>query len=207
MSRDWIIQRLDGSLERGPTRARMAGAPRERGDYDLNPDYRPDGALTPAAVLVPLVEHADGMTVLLTQRTDHLHDHAGQVSFPGGKVDAEDTDEIAAALRETQEEVGIAPERIEVVGRLDEYITGTGFTVTPVVGLLAPGFTLEPDPFEVADVFEVPLAFFLDPANHRRESRVWKGRERHFYVMPYEERYIWGATAGMLVNLYDALKN
>lgn len=207
MSRGHVIARLNGSFERSVARPRMGGAPRERGDYDLNPDYRPAGALTPAAVLVPIIEHAGGMTVLLTQRTDHLNDHAGQVSFPGGKIDDTDADEIEAALRETQEEVGIEPGLVEVVGRLDDYITGTGFTITPVVGLLQPGFTVTPDPFEVADVFEVPLAFFLDAANHHRESRFWKGRERHFYVMPYEDRYIWGATAGMLVNLYDALKD
>jgi 8-oxo-dGTP pyrophosphatase MutT (NUDIX family) len=207
VSRAHVIARLSGSFVRTGMRPRMAGAPRERGDYDLNPDYRPEGELTPAAVLVPLIEHAEGMTVLLTQRTDHLNDHAGQVSFPGGKIDDTDADEIEAALRETQEEVGIEPARVEVVGRLDDYITGTGFTITPVVGLLQPGFAVTPDPFEVADVFEVPLAFFLDAANHHRESRVWKGRERHFYVMPYEDRYIWGATAGMLVNLYDALKD
>lgn len=207
MSRAHVIARLTGSFERTQARPRMGGAPRERGDYDLNPEYRPPGELTPAAVLVPIVEHAVGMTVLLTQRTDHLNDHAGQVSFPGGKIDPTDADAVEAALRETHEEVGIEPERVEVVGRLDDYVTGTGFSITPVVGLLKPGFTVMPDPFEVADVFEVPLAFFLDTANHHRESRVWKGRERHFYVMPYEDRYIWGATAGMLVNLYDALKD
>ncbi|HUT50109.1 MAG TPA: CoA pyrophosphatase [Alphaproteobacteria bacterium] len=202
-----VIARLEGSLERPGVRPRMGGAPRERGDYDLNSDYRPEGRLTPAAVLVPLIRHPAGMSVLLTLRTDHLNDHAGQVSFPGGKIDPADTDAIDAALRETHEEVGIEPELVEVVGRLDDYITGTGFTITPVVGLLTPGFTVTPDPFEVADVFEVPLDFFLDTANHHRESRFWKGRERHFYVMPYEDRYIWGATAGMLVNLYDALKD
>ena len=202
-----VIAALEGSLDRPDARPRMGGAPRERGDYDLNPEYRPEGRLTPAAVLVPLIRHAAGMSVLLTLRTDHLNDHAGQVSFPGGKIDDTDTDAIEAALRETQEEVGIEPERVEVVGRLDDYITGTGFTITPVVGLLTPGFTVTPDPFEVADVFEVPLDFFLDTANHHRESRFWKGRERHFYVMPYEDRYIWGATAGMLVNLHDALKD
>lgn len=206
MSRTHVIARLTGSFERAGARPRLGSTVRERGDYDLNPEYKPAGALTPAAVLVPIVEHAEGMTVLLTQRTDHLNDHAGQVSFPGGKIDDTDADEIEAALRETHEEVGIEPDRVEVIGRLDDYITGTGFTITPVVGLLEPGFTVTPDPFEVADVFEVPLAFFLDAANHHRESRFWKGRQRHFYVMPYEDRYIWGATAGMLVNLYDALK-
>jgi 8-oxo-dGTP pyrophosphatase MutT (NUDIX family) len=205
VSRAHVIARLSGSFERAGARVRIAGAPRERGDYDLDPDYKPAGELTPAAVLVPLIDRAEGMSVLLTQRTDHLSDHAGQVSFPGGKIDDTDADAVAAALRETQEEVGIEPARVEVVGRLDDYVTGTGFSITPVVGLLEPGFKVTPDPFEVAEVFEVPLAFFLDAANHHRESRFWRGRTRHFYVMPYEHHYIWGATAGMLVNLYDAL--
>ncbi|MHA1537599.1 MAG: CoA pyrophosphatase [Alphaproteobacteria bacterium] len=179
---------------------------RERGDYDLNPGYRPTGELTPAAVLVPLIAHEEGLSVLLTQRTDHLHDHAGQVSFPGGRVDEGDGDALAAALRETEEEVGIKPEGVDIVGRLDDYVTGTGYLVTPIVGLLTPPIETEADPFEVADIFEVPLEFLLDPVNRGRKSLVWKGVERHFYAMEYGERYIWGATAGMLVNLSDILE-
>lgn len=178
-----------------------------RGDHDLNPDLKPLGELTRAAVLVPLVDRPEGMTVLLTQRTDHLHDHAGQVSFPGGRVEAQDADAVATALRETQEEIGLSPAQVDVVGQLDDYVVRTGFLVRPVVAIVAPPFELSLDEFEVADVFEVPLSFVLDPGNHQRRSRVWQGRERFFYVLPFEDRYIWGATAGMLINLYEALRD
>ena len=184
------------------------GAP--RGDCDLNPglsEALPDpGELTPAAVLVPLVDRADGFNVLLTRRTDHLHDHAGQVSFPGGRAEDCDRDATETALRETEEEIGLARSFVEIIGTLDTYRTGTGFIITPVVGFVTPGFTLRLDSFEVAEAFEVPLAFFLDPANHQRRSLVYKGAERQFYAMPYDDYYIWGATAGMLVNLYHKLK-
>lgn len=182
-----------------------AEAPRVRGDHDLNPDMLPQGTLRAAAVLVPLVTRADGVTVLLTRRTDHLHAHAGQVSFPGGMLDPEDAHAEDAALRETEEEVGIARDLVELVGRLDTYVTRTGFEVTPVVGLVRPDFTVAPDSFEVAEVFEVPLAFLVDPANHRRESRVVGGATRYYYAMPWHGHYIWGATAGMLVNLSEVL--
>lgn len=177
-----------------------------RGDHDLNPGMGAPEELVSAAVLIPLIDHAEEMTVLLTQRTDHLNHHAGQISFPGGQIDPDDQDAVAAALRETEEETGIPAGQIEIVGRLSEYVTRTGFRVTPVVGLIAPPYALAPDPFEVADVFEVPLSFILDPANHRRQSRVFRGVERSFYVFPYQDRFIWGATAGMLVNLYDVLR-
>src|SRR6056297_1110083 len=154
----------------------MADTGRTRGDHDLNPDLRPDGPLRPAAVLVPLVDRADGLTVLLTERTAHLHAHAGQISFPGGAFEPGDADAVAAALRETEEEVGLAPEQVEVVGRLDTYVTRTGFEVTPVVGLVRPPVLLRPDPFEVADVFEVPLDFILDPARPERHSLEFLGR-------------------------------
>jgi len=183
----------------------MADTGRTRGDHDLNPDLRPDGPLRPAAVLVPLVDRADGLTVLLTERTAHLHAHAGQISFPGGAFEPGDADAVAAALRETEEEVGLAPEQVEVVGRLDTYVTRTGFEVTPVVGLVRPPVLLRPDPFEVADVFEVPLDFILDPARPARHSLEFLGRPRFFYAFPYENRYIWGATAGMLYNLQEVL--
>jgi 8-oxo-dGTP pyrophosphatase MutT (NUDIX family) len=178
---------------------------RVRGDHDLNPDLPPQGPLRAAAVLVPLVARPEGLTVLLTRRTDHLHAHAGQISFPGGMLDPEDRHAEDAALRETEEEVGIARALVELVGRLDTYVTRTGFEVTPVVGLVQPGFTLAPDTFEVAEVFEVPLGFLIDPANHRRDSRVYAGATRFFYAMPWGEYYIWGATAGMLVNLSEVL--
>lgn len=177
----------------------------ERGDHDLNPGLRPAHQLRPAAVLIGLVERAEGLQVLFTRRTDHLQHHPGQISFPGGHVEAGDRDAQAAALRETHEEIGVAPERIEVLGRLDDYVTRTGFHVTPVVGLIRPPFDLIPDPHEVAEVFEVPLDFFLDPANHLRHTRDYQGAPRSFYAMPYGDYYIWGATAGMLVNLYQTL--
>jgi len=177
-----------------------------RGDHDLNPDMLPDRPLTPAAVLVPLVERPGGITVLLTRRTAHLHDHAGQISFPGGRVDRADADAQATALREAEEEVGLARDYVTPVGRLDTYVTRTGFEVTPVVGLVRPPETLTPDPFEVAEVFEVPLGFILDPASRQRHSRDYAGRTRYFYVFPWGQYYIWGATAGMLVNLADLLR-
>lgn len=184
---------------------------RKRGDFDLNPHAvegrKDDAELRPAAVLVPIIDRPRGMTVLLTRRTDHLDHHPGQVSFPGGRVEAHDEDEVAAALRETEEEVGLHRSYVEVVGPLDQYRTGTGFDITPVVGLVRPGFTLALDSFEVAEVFEVTLDFVLDPANHRRESQVWKGEERSYYVFPHNDYYIWGATAGMLINLYDKLRD
>jgi len=185
-----------------------AAAVREatRGDHDLNPGMTPpSAALRPAAVLVPLIDHAEGMSVLLTQRTPHLNAHAGQISFPGGRIEESDTDAIEAALRETEEEIGLTREHVTVIGRLDTYVTGTGFEITPVVGIVTPGFTTRADPREVADVFEVPLAHFLDERNHHVDSRLYQGRERRFYAMPYGKRYIWGATAGMLKNLHFVL--
>ena len=199
------MARLGGAGgDHGPTAGAGIG---ERGDHELNPDLKPEGELIDAAVLIPIVDRADGMTVLLTQRTEHLNDHAGQVSFPGGRVEAGDADPVATALRETEEEIGLAARHVEIVGQLEDYVVRTGFLVTPVVGLVAPPFTLELDSFEVAEVFEVPLAFVLDPANHERRSRVWNGAERFFYVLPFEDRYVWGATAGMLINLYEALRD
>jgi 8-oxo-dGTP pyrophosphatase MutT (NUDIX family) len=154
--------------------------------------------LKPAAVLLLVVEHPRP-TVVFTQRTAHLSDHAGQISFPGGRCDADDCDPEHTALREAHEEVGIEPARVELLGRLPEYRTSTGYAVTPVVGWSRPPMLYRPDPHEVADVFEVPLEFLLDPRNHRYESAFFKGRLRKYWAMPYGERFIWGATAGMLV--------
>ncbi len=209
LTRDGIIARFAARRHAG---RRAAEVPRfretARGDHNLNPGMRPMRALRPAAVLVPLVDRDGGLTVLLTQRTDHLAHHAGQVSFPGGHIeDADDGTPEEAALRETEEEVGLARRHVHIVGRLDDYVTRTGFNVTPVVGVVTPPFTLAPDPHEVAEVFEVPLAFFLDAANHQRCSTTFDGVERHFYAMPYEGHYIWGATAGMLVNLHQVLSD
>jgi len=183
-----------------------ASVPGLRGDVDGNPGSAPRAAsLRAAAVLVPLVARPQGLSVLLTQRTAHLHDHAGQISFPGGRIEADDADAIQAALRETEEEIGLARAHVEIVGRLDTYRTRTAYEVVPVVGLVTPPFDLLPDTFEVADIFEVPLAFVLDPANRVRRSRLVEGRERFFWAIPYGARNIWGATAGMLVNLAEIL--
>ena len=161
--------------------------------------------LVSAAVLVPIVTHPEGLSVLFTLRTPHLSAHAGQVSFPGGRVEPGDADETAAALRETEEEIGLRPDQIRLIGRLDTYVTRTGFRIHPLVGFVAPPLALVPDPQEVADVFEVPLDFLIDPTNRRRESRLYQGRERFFWAIPYDSRYIWGATAGMVVNLSELL--
>lgn len=198
---DTVIERLGGSFE-APHGTRVTA----RGDHDLNPDLLPGGKLREAAVLVPIVARPDGLTVMFTKRTDHLDHHPGQISFPGGRVEPEDVSAEAAALREAVEEVGLAPTDVKIVGRLDQYIVRTGFSVIPIVGIVDPGYTAAPDTFEVAEVFEVPLAFLLDPLNHRRDSRMFKGAKREFYAMQYGDYYIWGATAGMLVNLYDVLK-
>jgi 8-oxo-dGTP pyrophosphatase MutT (NUDIX family) len=178
-------------------------------DWDLNPELKADLAVMepprPAAVLVPIVRRPE-LTVLLTRRSPDLRSHAGQISFPGGRLDPGDSGPLACALREAQEEIGLPPDHVEPLGYLDSYRTGTGFQVVPVVGLVRPGFTLALDPIEVAEAFEVPLRFLMNPANHRRDSREWRGgRHRFFYAMPYEERYIWGATAGMLRNMHQRL--
>lgn len=164
------------------------------------------GIATHAAVLIPVLKKSAGLSILLTQRTDHLHDHAGQISFPGGRMDPGDRDLYETALRESQEEIGLEPERVEIIGALPEYLTVSGYRVTPVVALVEPQPHYPADEFEVADVFDVPLAFLMDPANH--EVRVWVGEDgrRRFYAMPYQDRFIWGATAGMLRNLYHFLK-
>ncbi|MBU0751201.1 MAG: CoA pyrophosphatase [Gammaproteobacteria bacterium] len=164
-----------------------------------------NGVLTAAAVLVPIINRPSGLTILLTQRTAHLRDHAGQVSFPGGRCEAGDADPVATALREAEEEVGVLPAQVEVLGRLPEYFTSTGFRVTPVVGLVTPPLNLKLDDFEVAEVFEPPLSFLLDPANHQRQQVEWQGALREFWAMPWQGYYIWGATAGMLVSLHAAL--
>lgn len=161
--------------------------------------------LTRAAVLVPLVVRDVTISVLLTKRTDHLHHHPGQISFPGGRFEEGDASLLATALRETEEEIGLCPDRIDILGLLPDYLTGTGFQVTPVVGLVTPPLDLKLDDFEVAEVFEVPLDHFLDPANHQRRSREFDGKVRHFDAMPYGDYYIWGATAGMLLSLYHVL--
>jgi 8-oxo-dGTP pyrophosphatase MutT (NUDIX family) len=163
-------------------------------------------ALTPAAVLLLIVNRAPGRTVLFTQRTDNLAAHAGQISFPGGRVQEGDTGPESTALREASEEVGLDAGCVELLGRLPEYHTSTGFRVTPVVGWAEPPLEYQADPREVADVFEVPLDFLLDAANHRYESAFYRGRMRRYWAMPWKERFIWGATAGMLVTFQRIIR-
>jgi 8-oxo-dGTP pyrophosphatase MutT (NUDIX family) len=161
--------------------------------------------LTCSAVLVPLVETETGLSIILTQRTAHLNHHAGQICFPGGRCDTQDVSFTMTALRETEEEIGISKEFIEVVGFLENYQTLTGFMITPVVGFIKSGFQLQPDAFEVAEIFELPLAFLLDSANHYQESHEYQGVTRDYYVIPFQKRKIWGATAGILVNFAQRL--
>jgi 8-oxo-dGTP pyrophosphatase MutT (NUDIX family) len=161
--------------------------------------------LIAAAVLFPIVLRENGPTVLLTQRTEHLRDHAGQISFPGGRAEAADASPVETALREAREEIGLDSRQVEIAGFLPEYRTATGYRITPVVGFLNPPFETRPDPFEVAEIFEVPLVFLLDPANHRRYSREHHGKTRHFFAMPYGRFFIWGATAGIIVSLAQAM--
>jgi 8-oxo-dGTP pyrophosphatase MutT (NUDIX family) len=179
--------------------------PVTRGDLDLDPsvwERAGIAATKPAAVLVPVVDRPEP-GVILTMRTAELPSHAGQIAFPGGKIDQGDQGPLAAALREAQEEVGLDPRLVEPLGYLDLYLTFSGFRILPVVARVAPGYKLTLNASEVADAFEVPLDFLMGPENHQRHSRDWKGIQRHYYAMPYQERYIWGVTAGILRNLYD----
>ena len=160
----------------------------------------------PAAVLVGVVERPIGPALLLTQRPNHLRDHAGQICFPGGRVEPEDVSIAAAALREAEEEIGLDPQRVELLGELQPYDTVTGFRIHPVVGWIEPPIDLELDPYEVDEVFEIPLQFVLDPGNHRRQSYRRGPLTRGYYVLPYQGRFIWGATAGILVNLSTLLR-
>jgi 8-oxo-dGTP pyrophosphatase MutT (NUDIX family) len=165
-----------------------------------------EGEPTPAAVLVPIVNRHEGLQLLLTQRSADLPDHPGQISFPGGRVEPQDASLAAAALRESHEEIGLPSERVQVLGSLPEYETVTGYRVTPVVGWVEPPFALAPDPLEVADVFEVPLAFVLDPVNRQRHYRMLGTMRRYYWAIPFGERYIWGATAAMLLILERTLR-
>jgi 8-oxo-dGTP pyrophosphatase MutT (NUDIX family) len=182
-------------------------APATRGDLDLDPalwERAGVAATRPAAVLVPVVDRPDP-TVLLTQRTAELPSHAGQIAFPGGKMDPHDATPAAAAMREAEEEIGLAHSLIEPIGYLDLYLTFSGFRIVPTVARVAPDYRLTINPSEVADAFEVPLAFLMDAQNHALHSRDWKGVSRRYYAMPFGERYIWGVTAGILRNLYERI--
>lgn len=208
---DWnagdIARMLAGRLRETPPALGDLIA-RPRGDHDLQggPAEIPDeaGAIA-AAVLIPIVLHPAGPTVLLTRRATALRSHSGQIAFPGGRVDAVDGSPLVAALREAEEEIGLARDKVRTVGYLDAYLTGTGYRVVPVVGLIEPPLALTINPAEVDEAFETPLAFLMDPANHQRHAREWQGRQRTYYAMPHGDRYIWGATAGMIRNLYERL--
>ncbi len=200
ISRDWVATRLAA--------VRSIAAPFGDAGHETpfpRKDGSPRGQITPAGVLVALVNRDEGVHVVLTQRTEHLSDHAGQISFPGGRAEAHDATIIDTALRETEEEIGLARMHVQVLGTLPDYHTVTGYRVTPVVGWVDAPVSFKPDPFEVAEVFEVPLTFFLDAANHQRHSLMREGVERFYYAMPYDGHYIWGATAGMLVTLQRVL--
>lgn len=176
------------------------------GDHFLNPDLIAritQESAREAAVLVPVVDHPAGATVILTTRTRTLRKHSGQIALPGGAIDPTDTSPEAAALREAEEEIALSPALVEPIGRLPRYFTTTGFRITPVVAIVAPKFELRTNPAEVDDVFEVPLGFLMDAANHRQESRVFEGATRHYFTMPFGERFIWGVTAGILRTLYE----
>ena len=177
-----------------------------RSDNDLNPDWNePPPPAREAAVLAPIIKRPGGWTMLLTERSHELAMHSGQVAFPGGRVDVTDASPLAAALRETQEEVGLARDFIDPIGAWDRYRTITGYHVTPIAALVEPGFTLTTDPREVASVFEAPLEFLMNPANHEKRQAEFRGRQRFYWAMPYEGHFIWGATAGMIRALYERL--
>ena len=176
-----------------------------RGDLDLDPilwERAGVRATRPASVLVPVIDRS-APTVLLTQRTAELASHAGQVAFPGGKIEPNDESPVAAAMREAKEEVGLAPVLVEPIGYLDLYLTFSGFRILPTVARVKPDFALTLNPSEVTEAFEVPLAFLMNPTNHERKTRDWKGIQREYYAMPFENHYIWGITAGILRNLYE----
>lgn len=178
------------------------------GDHRLNPDLRElivRPGLRDAAVLIPVVDHGGEANVLLTKRTEKLRSHSGQVAFPGGAIDPTDASPEDAAVRETLEEIGLGAADIEIVGRMPDYVSGSGYRIAPVLGIVRPDYFLTINEDEVDDAFEVPLSFLMDPANHRRESRIWQERERFFYTMPFGERYIWGVTAGIIRTLYERL--
>ena len=193
-------------LPTAPTVAALSSARGQTGDFDLNQDV-PESlrkrSLKPAAVLVPIITYEDGAKVLFIRRAEKLTSHSGQIAFPGGRVDPTDTTVAAAALREAQEEVGLNPDLVEVLGYGDTYETFTGYCVVPVVGLVQPGFDMLINSDEVSEVFEVPLAHLMDQTNHIVESDQFHGRERFFYTMPYQQYYIWGVTAGMIRHLSE----
>ena len=199
LTREWITERFRADTP-NPVK-------KDWGDHLLNPRMGQADNLIPAAVLIPVVNREDELKVLFTRRAANLAQHAGQITFPGGHIEESDNEPIDAALRETEEEVGLPRHHIDVIGQLENYISRTGFEITPIVGVIEPPFTVVPQPSEVAEVFEVPLSFLLNPENHHRHTREISGENREFYAMPYGEYYIWGVTAGILVNLYKYLSS
>lgn len=197
-----FFTRAAARLDREPPRA----DDEMLGDHHLNPELTTDGmTFKEAAVLIPVVSREPEASVLLTQRTPHLSAHAGQIAFPGGKVDADDPSPIAAALREAEEEIGLSPALVEPIGYLSPYLSRTGYRIVPVLGRVNPAHELTINPHEVVDAFEVPLSFLMSAANHRRGSRLFMGKPRNFYEIPFEERYIWGITAGIIRGLYERI--
>ena len=207
LSPDAFRQLARARLPRDLPHDAFAAAPPRVSDFALNgspPDAATLGSARPAAVLAPIVARPDGLSGLLTQRAAHMRSHSGQVAFPGGKIDAGESP-LDTAFRESREEIGLDGEFIEPLGWLDIYLTGSGFRIAPLVALVRPGFELAPNAEEVAEVFETPLAFLMNPAHHEIHQREWRGAARMYYAMPHEGRYIWGATAGILRNLYERL--
>ncbi|MDJ1159327.1 CoA pyrophosphatase [Chelatococcus sp. SYSU_G07232] len=207
LDREGLVDRAVARLRR---EAPHIGAPdpRARGDHDLQTEpwpAPPDDRLTPAAVLVPIVAREPEVSILLTVRSAALRQHSAQIAFPGGKMDAGDASPLATALREAEEEIGLERRFVRPLGYLDTYLSRTGFRIVPIVGLVDPGFHLTLNRHEVDDTFEVPLGFLMDTANHQRHAREWQGTLRHYYAMPYGDRYIWGVTAGIIRNLYERL--
>ncbi|WP_298355062.1 CoA pyrophosphatase [Rhodoblastus sp.] len=206
---DFLARARKNLRQSWPEAAFDPAARPHHGDHRLNEPLSgetavPPSPARPAAVLAPVVARDDGLFLLLTQRASHLNEHSGQIAFPGGKIEPGESP-LDAALREAEEEIGLFHARVEILGCLDPYQTSTGFRVFPIVGLARAPLDLSVNAFEVADVFETPLSFLMDEANHQRHFRQWQGRRRQFYAMPYENRYIWGATAGMIRNLYERL--
>jgi 8-oxo-dGTP pyrophosphatase MutT (NUDIX family) len=201
--RAWISRHLDPLEEREPIKSHA-----QTSDFDLGPAYGPnevDGPLTPASVLIGLVERAAGLSVILTRRADTLRRHTGQIALPGGRRDPGETP-WQTALREAHEEIGLEPHYVSLAGLSSPYRTGTGYLITPVVGFVVEGFTLTPNPDEVADIFETPFGFLMDPKNHEQQEReLPSGEKRRFYAMTHADRVIWGATAGILHALYERL--
>lgn len=206
---DFVRRASDRSRPLAEAGAMAAGDAHGRSDFDLNPDLlstpAPQGGLRPAGVLIGVVVREPGATVILTLRAEHLTTHGGQIAFPGGRVDPGDASIVETALREAREEIGLDAGCVRPIGLLDAYRTRTGFRIVPVLSLISPAFTAQADEREVADVFEVPLAFLMSVGNHQQHSREWQGQLRHFYAMPYGDRYIWGATAGILRMMYERL--